>query len=395
MLARMSASTPASPKIPIARPLLDDAELQAVAGPLTDGWVVQGPRVRAFEERFAAFVGAPHAIAVSSCTTALHLALVALGVGPGDEVVVPALTWVATANVVEMCGARPVFCDIDPATWNVNAEGLSACLGPRTRAIIVVHLFGRPADMTAIMALAERHGVPVVEDAACGFGAVWNGRHVGLFGATGCFSFHPRKAITTGEGGMLTTESAALAERYRSLRDHGASKPRDVGGPFLLPAFEEVGYNYRLTDIQAAVGVAQMDKADRILEGRRRFAARYDRLLEPLDWLVRPAGLPEHARHGQQSYVCRFAPPGVDDLNVLHAGRNRLMAALDAEGIQTRQGTHAVTLLDVYARKYDLRPDAFPGAWIGDRLSLALPLFPQMTEGEHDRVVEMLTTLGP
>ena len=383
------------PKIPIARPLLDEAELNAVAEPLADGWVVQGPRVRAFEDRFAAFVGAPHAIAVSSCTTALHLALVALGIGPGDEVVVPALTWVSTANVVEMCGARPVFCDVNSATWNVDVDALERCITPRTRALIVVHLFGRPADMTAIMALAEAHGLPVVEDAACGFGARWAGRHVGLFGVSGCFSFHPRKAITTGEGGMLTTTDAALADRYRSLRDHGASRPRDGGGPFLLPTFDEVGYNYRLTDIQAAIGVAQMGKADTILAGRRRFAARYDERLAGLTWLLRPAALPSDAAHGQQSYVCRYAPPGGLDVDALHAGRNALMAALEGEGIQTRQGTHAVTLLDVYVRKYALDPRSFPGAWAGDRLSMALPLYPQMTEAEHDRVVDALTRLGP
>lgn len=373
------------PVIPIAKPALDEAELRAVAGPLTDGWVVQGPRVKAFEERFAAFTGAPHAVATSSCTTALHLALLALDIGPGDEVVVPALSWVATANAVEMCGARPVFCDVDPETWNLDLSQVESKLGPRTRAIIAVHLFGLPCDVPALAALAP--GVPILEDAACGFGAYIGGRHVGTFGYAGCFSFHPRKAITTGEGGMVTTDREDLAARCRSLRDHGASAPRGGATGALLPEFDEVGYNYRLTDIQGAIGVAQMDKAAWILAGRHRCAEAYDTRLAGLAALRLPV-TPPGMTHGYQSYVCLFAPepPTVDNVERLHAERNAFMAELAAQGISTRQGTHAITTLGVYRRKYGVRPEDYPGALFGDRLTIALPLYPQMTEAELDRV---------
>lgn len=378
------------PRIPIARPALDAAELEAVAGPLTDGWVVQGPRVKEFEARFGDFAGAPHAVATSSCTTALHLALLALDIGPGDEVIVPALTWVATANVVEMCGARPVFCDVDPSTWNLDLTQLPALLTPRTRAVIAVHLFGLPCDMAALAVAAP--GVPVIEDAACGFGARIQGRHVGTFGVAGCFSFHPRKAITTGEGGMVTTTDAALAARCRSLRDHGATAPREAGGGFLLPEFNEVGYNYRLTDIQGAIGIAQMGKANWILAERARRALGYDTLLAGLTVLRTPV-VPAGMTHGYQSYVCLFAPepPTLANVDALNLRRNDVMAALEAEGISTRQGTHAVTTLGVYRKKYGLVPEDFPGALFGDRLTLALPLYPQMTDDEQTRVVEALT----
>ncbi len=377
------------PKIPIARPAFDEAELRAVAAPLTDGWVVQGPRVRAFEERFGAFVDAPHSVATSSCTTALHLALLALDITAGDEVIVPALTWVATANVVEMCGARPIFCDVDPATWNLDVRLIPGLVTPRTKAIIAVHLFGLPADLAALEAAAP--GVPIVEDAACGFGARIGNRHVGTFGVAGCFSFHPRKAITTGEGGMVTTRDPAIAARCRALRDHGATAPRVAGGPFLLPDFEEVGYNYRLTDIQAAIGLAQMDKAEWILRERHHRAAGYDAGLAGVPGLTTPV-VPPGVTHGYQSYVCLYAPetPTLDNVEALNARRNALMTRLEAGGISTRQGTHAVTTLGVFRKKYGIRPEDYPGALFGDRLTLALPLYPQMTDEEQARVIDAL-----
>lgn len=378
-------------RVPIAKPLLDEAERLAVLEPLTDGWVVQGPRVKAFEALFGDFVGARHAIATSSCTTALHLGLHALGVGPGDEVVVPALTWVATANMVEVCGARPVFCDVDPRTWNLDVHQLEACLSARTRAVIPVHLFGLAADLAAIETLTGPRNIPLLEDAACGFGARISGRHVGTLGAMGCFSFHPRKAITTGEGGMIVTNDDALAELCRSLRDHGALRSRDADAPFLLPDFPHVGFNYRLTDIQAAVGVAQMGKAQTILAGRAHRAARYHDLLSGLSWLRRPE-TPDGLTHGWQSYVCLFAPeePTIANCTALNARRNYLMADLEARGVTTRQGTHAVTTLTVFQKKYGVVANDYPGALFGDRLTLALPLYPQMTDEEQDYVVSQL-----
>ena len=209
----------AASNVPIARTALTEDEIQSVLAPLRSGWLVQGPKVREFEEKWSAFTGAKHSIAVTSCTTGLHLSLAALGFGPGDEAIVPAFTWIATANVVEHLGGTVVFCDIDPRTFNLDVKQLASRIGPKTRAIIPVHLFGLAADMDPIMAMARQHDLRVVEDAACGFGSLHNGRHVGTIGDTGCFSFHPRKAITTGEGGMITTQDDALAERLRRLRD--------------------------------------------------------------------------------------------------------------------------------------------------------------------------------
>ncbi|MGQ0732053.1 MAG: DegT/DnrJ/EryC1/StrS family aminotransferase [Acidobacteriota bacterium] len=382
-------------RIPITRPVIGDEELRAVQHPLESGWVVQGPYVKRFEDRFAAFVDAPHAVATTSCTTALHLAMAALGVKPGDEVIVPAFTWIATPNVVEYMGARPVFCDIDPATFNIDPVSAEASVTPRTVGIIPVHLFGLCADMDAIETLARRHGIWVVEDAACGFGARLRGRHCGTFGAAGCFSFHPRKAITTGEGGMITTGDADLARLVSSLRDHGASRSdlaRHEGtASFLLADYPHLGYNFRMTDIQGALGCAQMDRAAWVLEHRQRVARTYDARLAGLEWLVRPV-VPDGFDHGYQSYVCMFAPETQARATIepLHHRRNALMAAMEAGGVATRPGTHAPVLADYYRRKYAIAPEAFPHAWAADRLSVSLPIYPQMTEAEIDRVSTLL-----
>jgi perosamine synthetase len=386
-------------RIPITKPLFGPEELAAVQRPLESGWVVQGPFVEEFEGRFARFVGTPHAVATTSCTTALHLALAALGTGPGDEVIVPAFTWVATANVVEYCGARPVFCDIDLSTFNIDPARVEALVTPRTVGIIPVHLFGLCADMEPLLALAARRSLWVVEDAACAFGAWYRGRHAGTMGDAGCFSFHPRKAITTGEGGMVTTGRAAVADLSRSLRDHGASRSdraRHEGtASFLLADFPHLGFNYRMTDIQGALGCAQMDRARAILDARAKLAHRYDQALGGLPWLRPPAIAPDLV-HGYQSYVCLFAPeePASATVGRLGGLRNELMAELEGKGIATRQGTHAPVLVEYYARKYGLRPEAFPKAWFADRLSLSLPLFPQMTDEEHGIVCDAVTRAG-
>ncbi len=290
--------------VPIARASLTPEEIESVLEPLRSGWLVQGPKVRAFEEAWCAFTGAEHSIAVTSCTTALNLSLAALGFGPGDEAIVPAFTWIATANVVEHLGGRVVFADIDLASFNIDPRGIEALITPRTKAILPVHLFGLAADMESINAIAQRHGLWVVEDAACGFGATYQGRHVGNLGHTGCFSFHPRKAITTGEGGMITTNDAQLAERLRRLRDHGAAMTdlqRHLGPrPYLLADHPEAGYNQRMTDLQAALGAAQMQRADAIVAERRHLAACYDAAFAGLGWLQTPVEPPGFA-HGYQS----------------------------------------------------------------------------------------------
>jgi dTDP-4-amino-4,6-dideoxygalactose transaminase len=369
--------------------------LQAVQRPLESGWVVQGPFTQQFEEKFAAFTGSHYAIATSSCTTALHIAVAMLGLQPGDEVIVPAFTWVSTANVVEYMGAKPVFCDIDLHTFNIDPQHLAVLITPRTVGIIPVHLFGLCADMQAVLDIARQHHLWVVEDAACALGAWYHGSHAGTLGEVGCFSFHPRKSVTTGEGGMITTARDDLGRLARALRDHGASRSdltRHEGkAAFLLAEYNHLGFNYRMTDIQAALGCVQMDRAKWILAERARRALRYDDMLTEIEWLETPRA-PEGYIHGYQAYVCLFRPaePTVNNVEQLHQRRNKLMMRLEAKGIATRQGTHAPVILGYYAEKYGLHPAQFPRAYLADRLSLTLPLYVQMTEAEQAEVCRSL-----
>ncbi len=379
-------------KIPISKPFFGDEEKRAILEPLETGWVVQGPKVAEFESRFAAYARTPHALATTSATTALHLALVALGVGPGDEVIVPAFTWVASANVIEMQGAKPVFVDIELDTFNIDVTKIERAITKRTKAIMPVSLFGVSADMNAILAIAKKHGLKVVEDAACATGAWYHGHHAGTLADIGCFSFHPRKSITTGEGGMLITADQAIADHVRSLRDHGASKSdlaRHLGArSYVLPDFNHVGFNYRMTDFQGAVGVVQMGRLPALMELRTAGAKRYDAALARLGWL-RPPVTPAEYVHGYQSYVCLFRPesPSLENVERLHAQRNALMDALEKDGVATRPGTHAVHMLGFYREKYGIKPEDCPNALLADRLTLALPLYAQLTVEEQDYVI--------
>ncbi len=383
-------------RIPITTPFFDAADGEALLKPLETGWVVQGPYVAAFETSFSEFTGSPYSIATTSCTTALHVALVALGIGPGDEVLVPAFTYVASANAVEYAHAQPVFCDVDPDTFNIDGTDLERRRSPRTRAIMPVHLFGLSADMEPILAFAKTHGLKVVEDAACALGSIYRGCHVGTFGDAGCFSFHPRKAITTGEGGMITTNSADVASLCRSLRDHGASETDlarhqdGMGG--LLPAFNRIGFNYRMTDLQGALGVSQMAKARTILNARARAAHRYDDTLTNIPWLITPK-VPGWAVHSYQAYVCQIDARYFDnDLMTANRFRNRLMQQLEMAGISVRQGTHAVHTLGYYREKYGLREADYPHAFAADRLSITLPLSARMTNEDVDYVGDQIRT---
>ncbi|MGB4116689.1 MAG: DegT/DnrJ/EryC1/StrS family aminotransferase [Polaromonas sp.] len=378
--------------IPIARTSLLEAEIQSVLEPLRSGWLVQGPKVREFEEKWSAFTGAEHSIAVTSCTTALHLSLAALGFGPGDEAIVPAFTWISTANVIEHLGGKVVFCDIDLATFNLDVSQLEKLVTPKTKAILPVHLFGLAADMSAVLAFATKHKLSVVEDAACGFGTRYQGKHVGTLGDTGCFSFHPRKAITTGEGGMVTTNNAELAAKLRRLRDHGAAMSdlqRHLGArPYLLADHPDAGYNQRMTDLQAALGSAQMERAQPIIVERQRLAAIYDRAFQGLGWLRTPAKL-GGCEHGYQSYPCLFQPELVnaDSISRVNEMRNAWMDKLQKRGISTRPATHAVHMLTFYREKYELKPEDFPSAYAANHCSISLPLFHGMTEAEQSYVI--------
>jgi perosamine synthetase len=381
--------------IPVARPDLRQEDIDAVVAVLQSGWVVQGRQVESFEQAMAEFAGAAHAVAVTSCTTALHLGLDLAGVGPGDDVLVPAFTWIASANAVEYTGARPVFCDIDLASYNASAAELERAMTEATRAIVPVHLFGLCADMPAIVDLAGRRQLAVIEDAACGLGATIDGRHSGTFGDAGCFSFHPRKSVTTGEGGMLLTDREDWALRARVLRDHGASIPdrqrHESARPYDLPEFAERGYNYRMTDIQAALGVTQMRRVGEILDRRRSLAARYDEALGECEWLRRPA-ISHGREHGYQAYVCLMTAQPSDLQHIEDNGRlrDRVMEHMSAAGVSTRPGTHAVHLQRWYAERYRLQPQDFPNAWIAHRTSIALPLYHQMTDADQDRVIASL-----
>ena len=381
--------------IPIARTALTEFEIQSVLEPLRTGWLVQGPKVKEFEDKWSKFTNVGHSAAVTSCTTALHLSLAALGFGPGDEAIVPALTWISTANVVEHLGGKVVFCDIDLNTFNIDVNQLADKINPKTKVILPVHLFGLPADMTPIIALARKHNLWVIEDAACGFGSRYKGQHVGTFGDAGCFSFHPRKAITTGEGGMVTTNSEELITHVRRLRDHGAAMSdlqRHLGArPYLLADHPDAGYNQRMTDIQAALGSAQMDRASDIVMERQRLAAVYDRALTGLSWLRTPK-CPDDYVHGYQSYPCLFQPETITPQSIprINEARNKWMEDLLKAGVSTRPATHAVHMLTYYREKYGLKPEDFPNAWAANDCSISLPLFHGMTEIEQAHVIEQV-----
>ena len=387
-------------KIPITKPYFTDRERELLVKPLETGWVVQGPFVGEFQANFASFVGSKNALATSNCTTALHLSLLALGIKRGDHVVVPSFTYVATANSVEAVGAIPVFCDVDLRTFCMDPDELEKILASdkdgKIKAIMPVNQFGLCADLKKIRDLADRHSLKMIEDCACSFGSFIGDRHSGTFGHTGCFSFHPRKAISTGEGGMVITDDSETAAKISSLRDHGASKSdRDrhgQKGSFFLPDFNVVGYNFRMTDFQGALGVAQMEKADELLAARRVIAARYDKALSEFDHLTTPF-VPSGYLPGYQSYVCLFATEDdLKDLSVakidrLHGKRNDFMYRLEENGVTTRQGTHAVHTLGYYKETYGLKADQYINSYAADHLSVALPLYYGMTDDEFDYVV--------
>ena len=374
-------------KIPVARPSVGEDEEKALVAALRSGWVSQGPRVAEFESRFAEYVGAECAVAVSSCTTALHLALIAAGVKPGDEVLCPSLSFIATANAIVHAGASPAFVDVDCSTYNIDPFCVERAITPRTKAILLVHQVGLPAALTEILDIASRRGLRVIEDAACAIGAEYEGKKIGRpHAGIACFSFHPRKVLTTGEGGMITTADEELAARMRRLRQHGmtvSDLARHGSSKVMIESYDEVGFNYRMTDLQAAVGIIQLRRLDEMLAKRRRLALRYSSRLLSLPWLATPQE-PHGSRHNFQSYMVRLR----SDAPVT---RDQLMQELLDRGVSTRRGIMAIHREAPYRGNWD---KVLPVTNLVTDTTLVLPLYHEMTDEDQDYVIDSVEQIS-
>jgi dTDP-4-amino-4,6-dideoxygalactose transaminase len=375
-------------KIPLTKPYFDEIDEEAILAPIRSGWVVQGPYVFKFEKLFASYVGAKYAVATSSCTTALHTSLAALGIANGDEVIVPSFTWIATANTVVYQNAKPVFVDIDLNNFNIDVNKIEEKITSKTKAIIPVHLFGLSCQMDKILKISKKYKLSVLEDAACAIGSCYKGKHVGLFGDIGCFSFHPRKLITIGEGGMAVTNNKELAIKMQKLRNHGAEESdleRHRKSKFQLSAFKLLGYNFRMTDIQGVLGITQMKKLEKILKKRKELAARYHKLLAEIKYLQLPQYSDEFT-HNFQSYVVLVK----DDSPV---ARDVIARKLLSLGITVRPGTLAVHNTSFYKNNFHTKPNDCPASLKAERQSIALPLYHAMTYKEQDYIIETLMSI--
>jgi perosamine synthetase len=382
------AIAPALAEIPLAKPYTDEAEVAAAAAVIRSGWVSQGARVAEFERRVADYLGVRFAIATNSCTSALHLSLYLQGVGPENEVICPSFTCFATANAIRHAGAFPVFVEIDPRTFNLDPAAVAAAVTPKTRAIMAVHQIGLAADMDPIREIARQHGLAIVEDAATALGGEYRGKRVGGLGSPTAFSFHPRKIITTGEGGMITTDDEVLADRARIVRSHGASVSdleRHRARGTIYAAYPEVGYNYRMTDIQAAVGVEQMKKLPWILARKQEIGQWYDDHLAGVDEVETPF-VPEYAVHSYQSYLVRIRPNGGSEID-----RDALLRQMAERGISCRHGIAPMHWEPYYRQLYpSLR---LPITEEVSRTTMFLPIFPSMTEADLQYIVASLKEL--
>jgi perosamine synthetase len=371
-------------KIEIAKPYIDEQEQEAVGRVIASGWVSQGPVVAEFEALFAKYVGAKYAVATTSCTTALHAALVVSGIGRGDEVIVPSLSFIATANSVVHSGATPVFADIDPETCNITPHMIEPLITKKTKAIMPVHQIGLPADLDSIKAVADRYGLIVIEDAACAIGSEYKSKKIGGHGNLACFSFHPRKVITTGEGGMITTNDEDIAARLRRFRHHGMSVSdleRHNANKVIIESYPETGYNYRMTDMQAAMGIVQMKKLPEILQKRLSIAKRYNEAFSKID-CIRVPGIPSYARHNYQSYW-------IEMLKNSPLSRDGLMIKLLEKGIASRRGIMAIHKEQCYSAYGVSLP-------ITERITsntIILPLYPSMTDDEVGYVMDAVREL--
>ena len=365
--------------IPVIRPWLGEEEAEAAAAAVASGWIAQGPRVAEFEEAFAAAIGSDHAVAVSSCTAALHLALIVLGIGPGDEVVVPSLSFIATTNAVRYTGARPVFADVDLATQNLTIETVQPHITDRTRAVILVDQAGVPADLESMRALCDPLDVAVIEDAACAAGSTYRDRPAGASAVLAAYSFHPRKLITTGDGGMITTSDGSMAARIRRLREHGmdvSAADRHGSRQPVIEHYTEVGFNYRMTDVQAAIGLIQLGKLEKLVAHRREQAQRYRQLLFGIPGL-RMIQDPPYGKSNYQSFWILLPEDSL-------VSRDELLHILADTGVSARRGIMAAHLEPAYA---DHPHEMLPVSELLTARSLVLPLFHDMTEAEQDIVV--------
>jgi perosamine synthetase len=382
----VSTSTSPALIVPFSRPSYDEGEARAVADVIATGWVSQGPRVAEFERAFADRHGARYGVATTSCTTALHLAMIVSGIGNGDEVICPSYSFVATANAALYVGATPVFADVDPVTTNLDIADVRRRITPRTRAVVLAHQAGLPADLDAFLPLRD-DGIAIIEDAACVAGAEYRGRPIGAHGNVTCFSFHPRKTLATGEGGMLLTDDEGVAERSAALRSFGANisdHARHVAAGTLFEQYVELGYNYRMTDVQAALGLVQLRKLDAFLADRRALAARYDSAFASFRGVDVPPN-PITAPHTYQSYWLRFRPEtGVD--------RDALLAALVARGISCRRGIPSAHREPLYAQRIGRLSLPITEALSAE--TLFLPIFNGLTRSQQELVIETIIELA-
>ena len=367
-------------QIPLAKPFFNDEELDEIKKVLDSGWVSQGPKVKEFEEKVAEFVGAKYAIAVTNCTSALHLSNLSIGIKKGDEVIVADYTFPATGHSVLYCRAKPVFCDVDIKTYNIDPEKIKNKITKKTKAIIPVHTFGQPAEMDKILEIAKKHDLFVIEDAACALGAKFKGKYAGTFGDIGCFSFHARKGITTGEGGMVVTNDKEIAEKIRYLSVFGMKSAwdREADKSFIIHQFCDIGYNYKMSDITAAIGVAQIKKIERIIHKKQELAKYWDELLDEMDLIIKPY-VSKKCFHVYQSYVALI------DKKV---NRNKVIEKLASKGIQAQIGTYASHIQPVY-QSQDKCPVSFE---IYNR-ALALPIYYSLKEEEITEIAKNLNNI--